>query len=290
VDSHRSYSPDEPDGQWYQRERGHPEPEWERRGVDPRYAPQPSDQPYGQAPAYGDYHVPEPRGGYPPDGGGYPSEGGGYPPEGDGRYPAPTDLGDPRAGGRAADSGEPTGRMPSMSPMSPQPGPQHSSGAGLPPVGGYAAPTSGLPHVVPDGPPPMGGPAGDGEPARHATEQIDRAALRRPSGGPGPLGDGVYRSRRPGTVAAIATVTVIFDLLALRLLVAAFFSHPVQVGGSIAAAFVMLGLPMFGLGLYGLLGGGAAAPGAGARVWLRTPLVYLPVALTLFVAAGLAAS
>ena len=47
---------------------------------------------------------------------------------------------------------------------------------------------------------------------------------------------------------------------------------------------------MFALGLYGLLGGVAGAPGAGPRVWLKTPLVYLPVALLLFLAAGLAAS
>src|ERR1700716_2680017 len=69
VDSHRNYPPDEPDGQWYQQERGYPDPEWERRGGDPRYTPQQPEAPYAQPPVYNDpYRVPEPRGGYPPEG------------------------------------------------------------------------------------------------------------------------------------------------------------------------------------------------------------------------------
>jgi hypothetical protein len=164
----------------------------------------------------------------------------------------------------------------------------------------HLEPTSGLPHLDPHytqpsfgGPPSsFGSPATDrpAEPVRHATEQLDRAALRRPSGGSNQVGEGVYRSSRPGTATVLIVITVLFEVVALRLLATAFFAHPIQVGGSIASAFLALGLPMFGLGMYGLLGGGAAAPGAGARVWLRTPLVYLPVALTLFLAAGLAAT
>jgi hypothetical protein len=124
----------------------------------------------------------------------------------------------------------------------------------------------------------------------HPAEPMDRAALRRPSGGSGTLGDGVYRSRRPGLAAAIVAITVVFELMALRLLGSAFFASGVQVGGSIASSFLVLGLPMFGFGLYGLLSGAAAAPGSDLRVWLRPPLVYLPVALVLFVTAGLAAA
>jgi hypothetical protein len=124
----------------------------------------------------------------------------------------------------------------------------------------------------------------------HPAEPMDRAALRRPSGGSGTLGDGVYRSRRPGLAAAIVAVTMVFELMALRLLGSAFFASGVQVGGSIASSFLVLGLPMFGFGLYGLLSGAAAAPGSDLRVWLRPPLVYLPVALVLFVTAGLAAA
>jgi hypothetical protein len=182
--------------------------------------------------------------------------------------------------------------MPPM-PAAPHLPPQLATPDGPVSAPAYSAPTSGLPHLGADGllppgtlPPP--GAPGDGESVRHATEQLDRAALRRPSGGPGQLGDGVYRSRRPGTAAALIAVTVVLELVALRLLVAAFFGHPIQVGGSIASAFLALGVPMFGLGLYGLLGGAAATPGAGGRAWLRAPLVYLPIALTLFVAAGMA--
>jgi hypothetical protein len=141
---------------------------------------------------------------------------------------------------------------------------------------GYPAPA----YPVPD--------EGPGDPAKHATEQLDRAALRRRPGGPGQLGDGMYRSRRPGTAALFAVITVLLELVALRLLAVAVFGRPIQVGGSIASAFLALGLPIFGLGMYALVGG-AAAQGAGARVWLRAPLVYLPVAVTLFLAAGLAA-
>lgn len=295
MDSHRSYSPDEPDGQWYQQERGYPDPDWERRGADPRYAPQQQPEvPYGQAPGYhdqgyGDYHVPEPRGGYQP--------------EGESRYAALTDQGDIGQTGRMAPvgprSGEPMAPMPPM-PAAPQLPPQLAAPDQPVSAPAHSAPTSGLPHLGADGRPfpgadgwPFPGsdgapPPGEGEPVRHATEQLDRAALRRPSGGPGQLGDGVYRSRRPGTAAALIAVTVVLELVALRLLVAAFFGHPVQVGGSIASAFLALGVPMFGLGLYGLLGGAAATPGAGGRAWLRAPLVYLPIALTLFVAAGMA--
>jgi hypothetical protein len=272
VDSHRNYSPDEPDGQWYQQERGYPDPDWERRGADPRYAPQQQpDAQYGQPsgyrePGYGDYH-------------------GGYQPDPESRYAGLTDPGD---------VGQATGRMPPVGPRSGEPislmpaAPQLPPQLATPDAPSHSQPTSGLPHLGAEGLLPPAGAPGEGEAVRHATEQIDRSALRRPASGPGPLGDGVYRSRRPGTAAALIVITLVLDVVALRLLASAFFGHPVQVGGSIASAFLALGAPMFGLGLYGLLSGAAAAPGVGGRVWLRAPLVYLPVALTLFIAAGLA--
>jgi hypothetical protein len=159
---------------------------------------------------------------------------------------------------------------------------------GRPPLAGDARPSSGGPV--------FGDPAEDTQVVGHATEAIDRAALRRPPsgsgqpGGSGQRGDGVYRSRQPGTAVAIVVVTALFELIALRLLAVSFLTSKVQVGGSIASSFLVLGLPMFGFGLYGLLSGAAAAPGAGVRAWLRPPLVYLPVALALFVTAGLAAA
>lgn len=126
---------------------------------------------------------------------------------------------------------------------------------------------------------------------RHLTETIDRSALRRSSGGSEPgAGGGVYRGRRPGLAAALIAVTVVFELVQLRMLAVAALTR-LSPGGAIASSFTLLGLPLFALGLYGLLTGAAAVPGApAARLWLRVPLVYLPVGLVLFVAAGLAAS
>jgi hypothetical protein len=323
VDSHRNYPPDQPDGQWYQPERGYPDPEWDRRGADPRFAAQPGEPPQyteppqyaeppqyteppaynDQAPRYGDnagyaeqepYRVPEPRGGYQPE-----------------AYGPPATQGAGVATGRVAPvgprSGEPLPPLPaghiaphSAPPEAPiSPAASHTAAFAMPQQA-HAAPTSGLPQVGSDrtaaqpasgaGAGASGPDEGDGQPVRYATEPLDRAALRRPSGGPGQLGDGVYRSRRPGTAAVLVVITVLFELLALRLLAAAFFHSPVLIGGSIASAFLVLGLPMFGLGMYGLLSGAAAAPGAGARAWLRAPLVYLPVALVLLLASGLAAA
>jgi hypothetical protein len=128
------------------------------------------------------------------------------------------------------------------------------------------------------------------EAPRHLTETIDRAALRRGSGGPDQVGAGVYRGRRPGLAVGLIVVTVVFELVQLRMLAVAALTR-LSAGGAIASSFALLGLPLFALGLYGLLTGAAAVPGAPpARLWLKAPLVYLPVGLVLFVAAGLAAS
>jgi hypothetical protein len=139
-------------------------------------------------------------------------------------------------------------------------------------------------------PPPFVDPTDVPGESVHHTEQLDRAALRRPAGGTSKIGEGLYRSRQPAMMAVLVAIIVVYEVVAIRLLGAALFGQPIQVGGSIASALLTLGLPMFGFGIHALLGGGATAPGAGARVWLRTPLVYLPMALILFLAAGLAAN
>jgi hypothetical protein len=271
VDPQRGYSAEDQDGRWYSAERGYQEPDWDRRG-DPRHQGAPEQQ-YADGPGYPTdrYGEPEPFR-VPGQRAGYPPEGSGYPPEG---YGALTDS-----------------RLGEGSQLPPLP--DSPSGALKVPVSGPPthAQTEALPHVVSDGVlPPLPGsdPGDDGPGVHHQTESIDRSALRRPAGGPGQLGDGVYRSRRPGTAAALIAVTVLLELVALRVLYFALFTRTTP-GGALAGSFVVLGLPMFALGLYGLLGGVAAAPGAGPRVWLKTPLVYLPVALLLFLAAGLAAS
>jgi hypothetical protein len=259
VDPQRGRSAEDQDGRWYSGEHGYQQPDWDR-GNDPRHQQAPPEPQYGDpagyhSDRYGDpepYRVPDQRGGYAPDG-----------------YAA---LPDPVSGPIPV-----PGSVSAPPPVS-----------GLPPTHGQ---TETLPHLGNDGvlPPLPGSDPGDNGGVRRQTESIDRSSLRRPNGGPGPLGDGVYRSRRPGTAAGLIAVTVLMELVALRVLYDAVFTH-LSAGGALGAAFAALGLPMFGFGVYGLLGGVAAAPGTGPRVWLRPPLVYLPLALILFLAAGLAAA
>ena len=52
----------------------------------------------------------------------------------------------------------------------------------------------------------------------------------------------------------------------------------------VPAVLLTLGLPLTGLGLYAMAGGGPV----GRDAWLRPPIVYLPIGLVLLVAAGLA--
>jgi hypothetical protein len=120
------------------------------------------------------------------------------------------------------------------------------------------------------------------------TEAIDRAALRRPPGAPPPQST-VYRARRAGIVGALGITAVVAELLLLRVLLSGEFGHVVDAGGVLSGIFAMTGIPLTAMGLYGLMTGAAAAGPAPERAWLRTPLAFLPVGLTLLIAAGLAA-
>ncbi|GAA1812701.1 hypothetical protein HC028_06200 [Planosporangium flavigriseum] len=274
MDAHRKVSPDEFDGP------GH-EPEWgSSSGLRPTdgaavlampLAPRPGEPQSPQSytppapPGAPEAYVPEPYAHPVPE-----------------SYAPPAYAPEPPAAPAAAHTA-PTSSLPYLTGAgAPQP-------SGYQPPAGDARPVSGDPRPASSG--AWGGDqAEETQAMRRSTEPIDRSALRRPSGGAGQLGDGVYRSQRPGMAVAIVAVTVLFELMALRLLASAFLTSNVRVGDSIASAFLVVGLPMFGVGLYGLFRGVAAAPGTGLRVWLRPPLVYLPVALTLFVTAGLAAA
>jgi hypothetical protein len=81
------------------------------------------------------------------------------------------------------------------------------------------------------------------------------------------------------------------ELLLVRVLLTGEFGPHVLPGAVLGGLFAMTGTPLVALGLYGVVSGPAPAAGpAAARVWLRAPLVYLPIGLALLIAAGLATS
>jgi hypothetical protein len=137
---------------------------------------------------------------------------------------------------------------------------------------------------LPPPPPPM--PEGEATGGFH-TEAIDRAALRRPPGASGGRST-VYRARRAGLLGALAAVAIVAELLLIRVLLAGEFGRVVAPGAVLGGVFAMTGIPLVAMGLYGLMGGAAAAGTHPAPAWLRTPLAYLWIGLVLLVAAGLA--
>jgi hypothetical protein len=200
---------------------------------------------------------------------------------GDGADPARPDAG---GGVHAADSAA-TGHSPLAGYPVVQPGQRGET------AGPLNQPTGLVPQVD------LHAPADDG-PGRtgaawHHTEAIDRDAVARrpgPPSAPSPVADGtdgVYTSRRPALAVILAVLTLVFEVPAARLFLDAAVGERLSPPAILAGTFLVLGIPAFAAGLYGLTTG-AAAVGDPVRAWLRPPTGYLTVGLVLFVAAGLA--
>lgn len=101
----------------------------------------------------------------------------------------------------------------------------------------------------------------------------------------------VYRARRPGVAMLLMLPAIGAGFLLVRALAIAAFGKVFSISGVIASSLALVALPLFVLGLYGLITGAAyAAEQLGFRTWARPPLAYLVVALALLIASGLAIS
>ena len=277
VDANRGY-PEDQEGRWLPGDRG----ERSDRGYDDRY------------------RVPEPRHAGPGPDRAEPHPLDGRPVEPhplDARSPMPTrDPATPPIGPRSGVELPPfSPSYPTEQPFVPEPAFAPQSMVTAPP-GTFGGPPggAGLTSTPPPGygPPPVGPPPSafpdelaDQPTGQHHTQPIDRSALRRP----GPPKPTIYRTRRAGIIGALAAVTVVAELLLIRVLLTGEFASTVIPSAVLGGIFAMTGIPMVAMGLYGLMTGPVAAAGpVSARAWLRTPLAYLPIGLILLIAAGLA--
>ncbi len=100
-----------------------------------------------------------------------------------------------------------------------------------------------------------------------------------------PAPEGVYRTRRPAIAILLVAGVAVLGIPAVRLFVEASFADVPTAREIVPSCLLLLGLPLTGLGLYALAGGGRPVDRA---AWLRPPVGYLTVGLALLAAAALA--
>jgi hypothetical protein len=166
--------------------------------------------------------------------------------------PGPLDVGSPGAGSLGA-------------------GPP-GMGAPGPGQGGIGSPS--VPQAMPGGPPLSGSPVAN-PPA--------------PAPGSAPR-EGVYRTRRPGLALLYLIGVALGEWPAIRLFADGALGDNVSSSAAVAGLFLVIGLPLFGRGLFALQAGAGRIPDPRAgHGWLQPPIAYLTVGLVLLLAAGLAA-
>jgi hypothetical protein len=97
--------------------------------------------------------------------------------------------------------------------------------------------------------------------------------------------EAVYSSRRPVSAVVVAIATAVLMIPVVRLLVSATFAGTPVAHSIVPAVLLSLGLPLTGVGLYALAGGGRPQ---NRDTWLRPPVAYLPAGLLLVLAAAIA--
>ncbi len=153
--------------------------------------------------------------------------------------------------------------------------------------GSVGAPTQLAPPV--SGPPPIAPPPAAPPPPMHSAPPAPGGI---PAAGPSmasEAGGAIYRTRHTGAAILLVVLSIVAELLTVRMLLGGEFGHPFQPAQVLAGIFTMVGTPLVAVGLYGVITNAASAGGPSvARAWSRSPLALLPVGLVLILAAALA--